>query len=1413
MHQAILNIDASVCRDLGEIGHGEMVHISGRMEELFRDMKTSQNERARDREEILKIQNFQLISSLTIADGARFESPKNQESARCFKETQVEVLRQIRAWIVSPEPAHMFWLPGMAGIGKSTIARTVAAECRNSKSLTGNFSLGASFFFDEKENSQNNAARLFPTLCRSLAECLPQLKADIVESIGNDKDFANGSLSDQWEKLILNPISKLEEEYHPLPLTLVVVIDALDECKPRRDDMDDVHTIVNLIAKAHILKVIRLKFLFTSRPEAYINSTFESKPGALLRKYEVQKVQPNFGSGDSEDDITRWLRDRLCSIAQDHQLGPNWPDKERFRGLVEKTDGLWQYASTACKFIGDRRLNSPSVVVGRLDLLLKEGGDVQNRPPEHNLDEIYERILNNHVAFLVPVEKVNAIRLFQMAVGAIVVLCQQISTTALSDLLCADKDEVEQALMGLGSLIHLGHGEGSPIRLAHLSFSDYLLDKNRCLEDSFRISKEVKHGELLGHCLNTLSDNLRSDISQFGSFSMLRQDIDPQVLSECLPAHVQYACLYWVEHLLSSDSHPLDDGPVHCFLKEHLLSWMEALSLMDRVSNGMHAVVMLSGHLMDLPHDGRHELRAFVYDVKRFMLHCRSTIEVAPLQIYRSALIYCPYESMVRKQNGHLISGWSTLASMDTNWSPLLQTLQDNGSCERIDVALSSDGKLVASSKGSVWDTNTGTLLKTFDTNGKGHAVTFSHDGNHVMIFSFLGEVEVWDVPTGSLVQKIQKIQNRHSFDWRDVYCDQRSMTPDKSCAAYSLRNMIVVSDTREGRVTDFEVTSSPASSLALSPCGHYLAIIGHCKMLQVWNTNSGGLVHDFTEDLAGKSVFHVAFSHDGRFVTAAGSDIWIWSMENFEVFKIDNDPVVNHIAFSPVGSFLYASSESSRAFSWSDLASGTLVSSIKSDHGFSQLSQDGRLCALLPFDYSSCDRVPSNQIKVWNPGSGEGPRFLDGHSKPARSLSFSRDASLLASTSKDGTVRLWDLTGNAGSQRPVDLGLETITLLYIFSDYQHVVASDRQKQSLWNRGTDEFLEHVQTHDSMVIAYSPNGIIYAYIDIWEVVIWSIDEGKEIHRLSSRTDYFLDENSQLAFSADSELIAHGYLGYSGDDDDDDNGQGLVEIWEVRSGTSRALLHLEHYRLSALAFSMDANYMAVAIELYPRIASVTGDSNERDAKNDFSAVPFEPAILIWKISDGDGDTNSAMLSISVHGSRIYELAWSPDGKVLASINTSGDIILWEISTRSLKVKLADRYWSCFKTDRSWFEVIIFSPDGRYLAASCLEGPTALWDMSTNEFIGTRQMGAEKHSLHFSADGKTIETSMGRLDVESFYPEPRRASHLDFAVEDNWVLFGQEKAVLLHHDYKPTCVVTAGDVLVMGHESGRISYLRRN
>lgn len=796
------------------------------------------------------------------------------------------------------------------------------------------------------------------------------------------------------------------------------------------------------------------------------------------------------------------------------------------------------------------------------------------------------------------------------------------------------------------------------------------------------------------------------------------------------------------------------------------------------------------------------------------MLHCRATIEMAPLQIYRSALIYSPYQSLVRGQYGHLISEWSSLESVDTNWSPLIQTLQNNGSCEEIDVALSSDGKLVASSTGSVWDTKTGTLLKNLDTNGQGHAVTFSPIENHVVIRSLAGEIEVWDVPTGSLVRKIEHLKPPKV---NYIPLVKRSLTPDKFQAAYSLGNGIIVfSDIRQSRVTDLGITPYSYSKLALSPDGDYLAIAGDCKSLQVYETNSGGLVHDFTEDIPRGYVFHVAFSYDGRFVTAANSiDISIWNMETLEVFKIHLNHEIEHIAFSPVGGFLCVSSKFHRVVEWWDWASQTLVRSIKSDHGVRQFSQDGNLCALLPFERSSTDSVPSNQIGVWKSGSGECPKLLDGHSKPALSVSFSRNASLLASISDDGTVRLWDLMGQSVSRRSVDIDLETVTRLYISPCHKHVVASDGENISLWNHTTDVFLKHVQTHNSKKVAYSPNGLMYAYTSHSKVIARDMNGGKEIHTLSSGTHKFSSDDSRLVFSADSEFLAHGYRGYSKDNWDDQ--QAMIEIWEVRSGTSRALLDLENHRCSALALSKDVDFVAAAIHPDSRIDSDSEDSDETGIKNDSSVAPCRPPILIWKLSDGNGDISSARLSISKideiyysDGPSIVDLEWSPDGKVLASINDVGEIILWEISTQSLMAYLAIPY----DFPIHWrFEIIAFSPDNRYLAAACSKGPTTLWDMSTRELIGTRQIGAEKHSLRFSADGRTIETSMGRLDVESFYPEPRRSSHLDFAVEDNWVLFGQEKAVLLHHDYQPTCAVVAGDVLVMGHESGRISYLRRN
>ena len=111
----------------------------------------------------------------------------------------------------------------MAGTGKSTIARTIAREFYDQGRL------GASFFLSRGEGDRSYTKKFFTTIARQLADKETVLKHYISEAIEEHGDIANQSLSDQWNYLIYQPLSKLATSSSKLSLLLVV--DALDECE------------------------------------------------------------------------------------------------------------------------------------------------------------------------------------------------------------------------------------------------------------------------------------------------------------------------------------------------------------------------------------------------------------------------------------------------------------------------------------------------------------------------------------------------------------------------------------------------------------------------------------------------------------------------------------------------------------------------------------------------------------------------------------------------------------------------------------------------------------------------------------------------------------------------------------------------------------------------------------------------------------------------------------------------------------------------------------------------------------------------------------------------------------------------------------------------------------------------------
>ena len=94
-----------------------------------------------------------------------------------------------------------------------------------------------------------------------------------------------------------------------------------------------------------------------------------------------------------------------------------------------------------------------------------------------------------------------------------------------------------------------------------------------------------------------MSDSLKDDICGVGIPGTLVSDIESSRIEQCLPPEVQYACLYWIQHLQNSDAQLYDNDQVHQFLQVHFLHWLEALSWIEKTSEGILAILSLEAQI------------------------------------------------------------------------------------------------------------------------------------------------------------------------------------------------------------------------------------------------------------------------------------------------------------------------------------------------------------------------------------------------------------------------------------------------------------------------------------------------------------------------------------------------------------------------------------------------------------------------------------------------------------------------------------------------------------------------------------------------------------------------------------------------------------------------------------------------
>jgi hypothetical protein len=88
-----------------------------------------------------------------------------------------------------------------------------------------------------------------------------------------------------------------------------------------------------------------------------------------------------------------------------------------------------------------------------------------------------------------------------------------------------------------------------------------------------------------------MSEHLKLNICGLHSPGTLATEVHSDQITKCLPKELQYACRYWIEHLQRGKTRLSDNVQVYHFLKKHFLHWLEALTLMGNISDG---VIMLN---------------------------------------------------------------------------------------------------------------------------------------------------------------------------------------------------------------------------------------------------------------------------------------------------------------------------------------------------------------------------------------------------------------------------------------------------------------------------------------------------------------------------------------------------------------------------------------------------------------------------------------------------------------------------------------------------------------------------------------------------------------------------------------------------------------------------------------------------
>jgi WD40 repeat protein len=504
---------------------------------------------------------------------------------------------------------------------------------------------------------------------------------------------------------------------------------------------------------------------------------------------------------------------------------------------------------------------------------------------------------------------------------------------------------------------------------------------------------------------------------------------------------------------------------------------------------------------------------------------------------------------------------------------------------------------------------------------------------------------------------------------------------------------------------------------------------------VEVWDLKAGKKEFDLRD--VRKTVYSVVFSSDGSRLVTAGDDsvVRIWDARTGE--KLHELKIAD---LKPGEEFLCRANFSPDQASVVVAASNGLVKIFDAQKGTHQRALSGhvgpvRRAVFSPNSKQIASAGQDRTVRLWEAATGNLLAVYRGHIAPVTDVAFSNDGQRLFSSDGAGTVKVWDVTrvpeyrGIRIRPAPSDRVLPGMRPVNFFdprpclawsADSKRLVTDGSMASAaakpgdlvVWDVATGKPALTLQGHKNPMtgLAFSANGRYLASASFDRtVVVWEAATGKMVYTLSNTTP------REMIFSTDSQRLLL-------------TTQQTLATYEAATGHEMAIVPLPAWQNASPVCSPDGRYVASGdtasrtLKVWDAAAGVevvSIESGLRARSAVFSPDGLSlaagdldvarPDVTDYDIRLWDSRTGKLLATLRGHAAAAAGLAWSPNGKRLASASRDGSLKIWDTASgRELLTLFAG----------SQPMAPAFSPDGNRLAAWCADGLLRIWDATPRE-----------------------------------------------------------------------------------------------